>query len=397
MPSLNTKTLQAIIDKTIGAVEAGQTQIYELTGQALLERQHMELELNRTREELAQVIKETDRLEREVRRSRLRLVELSRRFNTDERELKAVYDRTHQLQTELRLSEAKESRLRERRDDLERSLRHMDQMIEKAQNLGTQMSIVHRYLTGDLSQVSKMVEQAQQSQELGLKVIQAQEAERKRVAREIHDGPAQMLANLLLQTEIIERACQKGLHDEAKDEIRVLKRNASETLADLRRIIFDLRPMALDDLGLLPTLHKYVEKIKADHALEIELNIRGEEPVLPSPMTVALFRLAQEAMTNVLKHAEATEMRIQLEFAPNAIHMVIQDNGKGFDPIEKGDGFGLLGMKERVKLLEGTISIESRAGGGTRVKIHIPLPEEKTTPQGMLTAPVPMTKRRETL
>ena len=70
--------------------------------------------------------------------------------------------------------------------------------------------------------------------------------------------------------------------------------------------------------------------------------------MLPSPMTVALFRLAQEAMTNVLKHAEATEMRIHLEFAPNAIHLVIQDNGKGFDPIEKGNGFGLLGMKERL-------------------------------------------------
>jgi two-component system sensor histidine kinase DegS len=396
MQSLNINTLESIIRKTVGAVEAGQTQIYELTGQALLERQNMEMELNRTRQELADVIKQTDRLEIELRRSRLRLVELSHRFHTDERELKAVYDRTHQLQTELRLSEEKERQLRERRDELERRLKHMDQMIEKAQNLGTQMSIVHRYLTGDLSQMSKMVEQAQESQELGLKVIEAQEAERKRVAREIHDGPAQALANVLLQSEIIERTWLKGNTEQAQEELRSLKRNASETLSDLRRIIFDLRPMALDDLGLVPTLHKYVDKMKASHEIGIDLKIIGEEPALPSAMTVALFRLAQEAITNVLKHAQATYLEIRLEFASSAVNLVVRDNGKGFDPDEKKDGFGLLGMKERVKLLEGKIKFESRAGWGTRVMIHIPLQEKITVPQWS-TEPVRMTKRRETL
>lgn len=374
---LDLKTLKSIIDKTVRAVESGQNQIYELTGQAILERQQIELDLKRTRQELAEVIKRTDFLEKEVRRYRLQLVELSRRFDSvDEAEVKRVYDETHQLQTELRLSEEKEKQLKERRDDLERRLRQMDQIIEHAENLGTQMSIVHRYLTGDLSQVSKMVEEAYQSQELGLKVIQAQEAERKRVAREIHDGPAQGLANLLLQSEIIERSCLMGDLEKAKVELHNLKRYASDTLADIRRIIFDLRPMALDDLGLVPTLHKYVEKVKTGVNLEVSLSVRGEERELPSAMTVALFRLAQEAITNVLKHAQATRLEIRLEFARQAVNLVIQDNGKGFDLRQKREGFGLLGMKERVKLLEGQIRVDTKAGWGTRVAINIPLPQE---------------------
>ena len=378
---LDIKTLESIIDKTVSAVEAGQNQIYELTGQALMERQHIELELTRTRQELAEAIKRTDFLEKEVRRYRLKLVELSRRFDrVDEKEVKKVYDETLQLQTELRLSEEKEKQLKERRDDLERRLRQMDQIIERAEKLGTQMSIVHRYLTGDLSQVSKMVEEAYESQELGLKVIQAQEAERKRVAREIHDGPAQGLANLLLQSEIIERSCQLGDMEKVKEELHNLKRYASDTLADIRRIIFDLRPMALDDLGLVPTLHKYVEKVKTSTDLEVSLTVRGKEKELPSAMTVALFRLAQEAITNVLKHAEATKLEIRLEFALQAVNLIVQDNGKGFDVHQKQEGFGLLGMKERVKLLEGQIKVESRTGWGTRVAILIPLPQKKAVP-----------------
>ncbi|MDQ0339890.1 two-component system sensor histidine kinase DegS [Caldalkalibacillus uzonensis] len=376
--TLDSRLLDQILSKTVSTVEVSQRQIYDLTEQALLERERLKLELDKVNQRIAEAIAKTDRLDSELRQARVRLAEVSRRFDRfNEGDLKRIYEQAHHLQMELRLSEEKERQLRERRDDLQRRLKQMDDMLGKAQNLATQISVVLHYLTGDLSQMSKIIEEAKASQALGLKVIQAQEEERKRVAREIHDGPAQSLANVLLQTEIIDRAYQQGTAEQVKQEIATLKRNLRETLGDIRRIIFDLRPMALDDLGLVPTLHKYVEKIEESHSLKAEFHVYGKEPQLPSAMAVALFRLAQEGITNVLKHARASHLLIRLEFHPSTLFLVVQDNGRGFDPDqEHKEGFGLLGMKERVKLLEGELQLSSKVGRGTKIVIKIPIKEK---------------------
>ncbi|EGL82053.1 putative signal transduction histidine kinase [Caldalkalibacillus thermarum TA2.A1] len=379
--TLDSQLLDQILNKTVSTVETSQRQIYELAEQALSERERLKLELEQVNQKIAEAIATTDRLDRELRQARSRLAEASRRFNRiNEGELKRVYEQAHHLQMELRLSEEKEKQFRERRDDLQRRLKQMDMMIDKAQNLATQISVVLHYLTGDLSQVSKIIEEAKASQALGLKVIQAQEEERKRVAREIHDGPAQSLANVLLQTEIIDRTYQQGQSEQVKQEMEVLKRNVRETLSDIRRIIFDLRPMALDDLGLVPTLHKYMEKIKETHSIKAEFRVRGKEPQLPSAMVVALFRLAQEGITNVLKHARASHMLVKLDFNASGVYLVVQDNGRGFDPAQQHEeGFGLLGMKERVKLLEGEFHLSSRVGRGTKLVIKIPIKGKANT------------------
>ena len=147
-------------------------------------------------------------------------------------------------------------------------------------------------------------------------------------------------------------------------------------LYEVRRIIYDLRPMALDDLGLVPTLKKYLQTIEEYHNYhpQIEFINLGLEKRLPSNYEVALFRLIQESVQNALKHAQACQIKVQLEITESAVRVEIKDNGKGFDLSQKkSNSFGLIGMRERVDLLGGEITFDSKIGKGTTVKIKVPL------------------------
>src|SRR5690606_15297747 len=140
----------------------------------------------------------------------------------------------------------------------------------KAENLTTQMSVVLGYLTGDIRQVGRLLEDTEYKHKMGLKILHAQEEERKRVAREIHDGPAQSMANAILRAEIAEKVLLQEGVERAKDELKELKASIRDSLADVRRIIFDLRPMALDDLGLVPTVQKYIDGLTKKITTQIQ-------------------------------------------------------------------------------------------------------------------------------
>src|SRR5699024_5909595 len=144
-----------------------------------------------------------------------------------------------------------------------------------------------------------------------------------------------------------------------------------------RRIIYDLRPMALDDLGLIPTLEKYLRSIEEyNHQTSVSFIHMGSEDRLLPKYEVAVFRLVQESVHNILKHAEATEINVKIETTNTHMTVIVKDNGKGFDlNVNKENSFGLIGMKERVSLLEGEIEFISRKGSGTTIFIKIPLME----------------------
>src|SRR5699024_6466135 len=146
--------------------------------------------------------------------------------------------------------------LRQKRDELERRIMRLSTTIEYANNLGRKVSVILTYLYDDFSQVQEALKTAKEKQQFGLKIIEAQEVERKRLSREIHDGPAQMLANILLRSEIVDLAFREGNVEDALKEVRSIRTNIRTSLQEVRRIIYDLRPMALDDLGLFPTIRK---------------------------------------------------------------------------------------------------------------------------------------------
>jgi two-component system sensor histidine kinase DegS len=377
--AIDLSMLDGVIEKTLETVEQSKYQIFEIAEQAREECEHLRQEAEKVKQEVVVVIAKSDQLELDLRRARQRLSDVSKNFKLfTEEDIHQAYERANRIQLELSLSQEKEIQLRERRNDLQFRLRSIEQTVEKAENVMTQMGVVMGYLAGDLKQVGQIIEDVKHQQQMGLQVIQAQEEERKRVAREIHDGPAQSMANVVLRTELVEKVLVNDGVGQAREELKELKELVRESLADVRRIIFNLRPMALDDLGLVPTLRKYIEELNRKYDLVIDFKTFGKECRPPSSMEVALFRLVQESLTNVIKHAKAPEAQIKLEFQRDRIFLVIKDDGIGFDMKKKSrEGFGILGMQERIKLLDGQMVLQSAPGQGTKLLLVIPIKQDQ--------------------
>jgi len=384
--NIDIHVLDEIMNRTISSVEQSKEKIFDIAENAHKERNHISLELEALKTEIERVIRQTDELDLKARQARQKLAAISRNFRQySETDIREAYEEASQMQIQLSLSRDKELRLRQRRDELERRHRSILQTIEKSENLIAQMGSVLNYLQGDLKKVGIALESAQQQQLLGIQIIQAQEEERKRVARDIHDGPAQSMANVTLRSEIVERMLNQNRIDEAKVELRLLKELTRASLVDVRKIIFDLRPMALDDLGLVPTLRKYLEEYQKRHGIGAKLTLLTPERRLQNSIEVAVFRLIQESLNNTAKHAQARNVEVRLEFKPHVVHFRVMDDGVGFDQSTRAERpqFGIMGMRERVKLLQGKMKIHSRPGKGTSVLFSIPLrihDNKQTTP-----------------
>ncbi|MBB6453637.1 two-component system sensor histidine kinase DegS [Salirhabdus euzebyi] len=367
--------LNKIINEMVAVVTNSKDEIFEIGEQSRAECEQVEQELQRVKDQVISIIQEGDILEKKVKYYRIRLSEVSKNFNQySEEEVKEVYNQTHQLQSELFLRREKEEQLRVRRSELERRLVNLSETVERAENLLGKISVILNYLTDDLQDVYQTLESAKEKEAFGLKIIDAQEEERKRLSREIHDGPAQMLANVMLRSDLIERTFRERGVAEALVEIKQVKQMVRSALYEVRRIIYDLRPMALDDLGLVPTLNKYLQTVEEHNEIHIEFLPRGIDNRLDPKYETALFRLVQEAVQNAVKHAEPSLVRVQFERNYNSINIIVTDNGKGFDlEDKKKSSFGLIGMKERVEMLSGTIDIQSKIQQGTKIRIQVPL------------------------
>ncbi|HLR08868.1 MAG TPA: ATP-binding protein [Bacillota bacterium] len=367
--------LDEIIDEMVNAVETSKDEIFRISEEARNEYTQLEKELKQTKDNVAWHIKESDALERKVQLSKQRLSEVSKHFDRySEDEIREVYEKTHTMQTQLAMLRQREKALREKRDHLERRLLSLDRTIERAERLTSKVSVILKYLNDDFQQINEMIEEAKEKQEFGLKIIEAQEEERLKLSREIHDGPAQMLANILLRSELVDRTFRSGDVDGAIAEIKSVRKMIRSSLYEVRRIIYDLRPMALDDLGLIPTIKKYVATVAEYNEIDIEFSPLGNENRLKQKYEVALFRMMQEALQNAIKHAEASFIKVKLEITNTNAILVVKDDGKGFDAsVKKDKSFGLIGMKERVEMLEGTLTVNTAPGQGTTIIIKIPL------------------------
>ena len=205
-------------------------------------------------------------------------------------------------------------------------------------------------------------------------LVNAQEAERQRLSRQMHDGPAQALSNFILQTEIAMRLLDVD-PAQAKDELGNLKVAAMGTFQKVRNFIFELRPMMLDDLGLIPTLRKYAEAFKEQTGLEVSVNISGKERRLESYIEVMVFRAMQELMGNAARHSQPTLLKLNVDLTDDFIRASVDDNGRGFDyeSIENDQSLGLKLIRERTEMLGGNFEVDSATGKGTRVTFSLPL------------------------
>ncbi len=212
-------------------------------------------------------------------------------------------------------------------------------------------------------------------------LITSQEAERQRLSRQMHDGPAQALSNLIVQSEIASRMYEID-QSKVKDELDKLKISAMGTFQKIRSFIAELRPMMLDDLGLVPTIKRYVSNLKEQTGVDITLVINGTYRRLKPYLEVYVFRAMQELISNAIKHnldnVSQIKIDVTLNIETNSITAVIKDNGKGFKPLEiqASSGLGIKLIKERANLLGGSIDITSSEIKGTEVILTIPVEDE---------------------
>jgi len=212
---------------------------------------------------------------------------------------------------------------------------------------------------------------------LVVRIIEAQERERQRLSRQMHDGPAQSLTNLILQAEICERLFDVD-PERARAELVNLKNAVAATFQKVRGFILNLRPMMLDDLGLVPTLRRYVDSFTNNTGVLTHLTVIGKERRLVSHKEVAVFRLIQELLNDAYEYGRASSVQINLDVGDELVRVSVEDNGSGFELAETlaspdADRLGLATMRERVEMLGGQIHFDSGLGRGTKISFELPV------------------------
>jgi signal transduction histidine kinase len=203
------------------------------------------------------------------------------------------------------------------------------------------------------------------------RVVAGQELERRRLARELHDETGQALTSILLGLRAVEEA---GSTDDVRKSASDLRELVVATLQDVRRLAVQLRPKALDDFGLVPALERLVQTFSEGSGIDVDLEAQLGEERLPNEVETTLYRIVQEALTNVVKHAEATKVSILLVRRESSATAVIEDNGRGFVPAtDSTERLGLDGMRERAELHEGRLTVETGPGAGTTLVVEVPL------------------------
>jgi signal transduction histidine kinase len=259
------------------------------------------------------------------------------------------------------------------------SLRDMIAYVHEA-NEELEQRVAER--TRELAQANEQLrDRDAQHQRLLRMVITAQEDERKRIARELHDETTQSLAVLVMGIESAAQAIRAGGPMPRLDEGKAL---AVRTLEEVHRLILDLRPAVLDDLGLASALRWYAERCLGSRGIAVRCEIAELERRLAPEVEIALFRIGQEAMNNIARHARAESVLIQMESDGRELRIEIEDDGQGFvvgtAPTDRPH-YGLLGIQERAELLGGRATIESAPGAGTRLEIRVPIPDRPSSPE----------------
>lgn len=213
--------------------------------------------------------------------------------------------------------------------------------------------------------------------DVAARALRAEEEERKRIARELHDETAQSLAAQLVRLRLLRGSTDTTARDAALDEVRA---EMTRTLEGIRRYARGLRPPALDELGLGPAIEAHARSLAEATGLEVTVDTERVEGVLSSDAELAMYRIVQEAVSNALRHAQANEVRVRLAREDGTVVATVEDDGRGFavdEVMSSQRGLGLFGMQERSAYVGGRVEIESAPGEGTRVRVEVPLPKEE--------------------
>ena len=365
-------TLQQVVD----TLEQGRLDIFDIAQDCEQQCAMLKVELEELKLATIEVIDQVEKTERLEKQARFKLMEVSRQFGRiSEEEIKSAYDEARTLQMRLMELRQREIYLRKHRDDVAASLKHFRSISQRASDLLMNASLALNVLQGNVSRITDTIEDIQRKQQMELWIIESQEAERRKISREIHDGPAQSLASMIIRLDLLGRDIP-GKKMSLTEQIADIKKIATESLTDIRRIMFDLKPALFHDKGLSSALQDYFNDYEAKYNFDIDLVVLGEECQYDLGLEIALFRLVQEAITNVRKHSGVKKAMVKMEDTGEGLTIVVKDDGVGFDTKLKSDNpesYGILGMQERVQLIGGRMEIISAPNSGTQVIIYVPL------------------------
>lgn len=376
--NLDIHYLDDVLSSTIEAVEKGQNEIFSIFEYAKQECERLEKSIKNVQRKISKIIKKVDILEKEEKKAKFKLMTVSKDFEKySEDDIKDAYENAKNVQIQLTVAQHMEKQLRSRRDELELGYKSILEILNRAEHLSVQLGVALSFLQGNLEDISAHLSNANQKQAFAAQIIKAQEEERKRVAREIHDGPAQTIANVIIQTEIFEKIFEVDKKN-AKIEIDKLKQVTRRSLNELRKIIFNLRPAALDDLGLVAVARRYCADFEEETGINTHFKVFGDKMRLDPSIEITLFRIIQEALNNIKKHSKALNAYVKLEFMKNLVNLTVADDGRGFkwnskDYKSTKKHFGLMSIKERADLFNGLTQIESAPKKGTKIFVSIPL------------------------
>lgn len=376
--TIDINMMDEILNKTIATVEDSKQEIFEIAESMRTECNSLQSQLEEMRKKTKDIMLEVIVLEKEEKKSRRNLLKVSKFINKYcEEDIKSAYREANLAQVKLTIKQREESDMIKHRNDLEIRLNRAGEVLKKADGLTSKIGVALEYLTGNIQDMHNTLGDFQQKRILGQRILLAQEDERKRVAREIHDGPAQTLSNMLIRLEV---SCKLMDIDivKAKHELEELKTVAKGSMKDIRKIIYNLRPMSLDDVGLIPSINRYITSFQKETKICVELIVLSQIEIDDSLLKLTVFRIIQESLNNIRKHSRATKVKIILEKNNVGLALYIRDNGVGFDvgSLEKQqneeEGFGILSMRERAELLNGDFTILSNLKTGTKIRVFIP-------------------------
>ena len=366
-----------ILDLVIDDIHRGKEKILNITESLKDQYDKDSKELEIISRDIEVLKEEVNILEVSDKQMREELARASMNFQKDETEVKEIYEKALNVRVEFLTKQKEEKRLQSKREALQKSLGQNHENISEADSVVEHISVVLNYLKGDVFNKFEMAEE-NSKMAYSIRFVEAQENEKNRIARDIHDGPAQYLASSLMRIDFCKMLLTKNLND-GINELEDLKLNLKKTLKEVRGIIFDLKPPCLNGVTLANALEDLVEVFQEECSADIKIHIRDNDCILDYVIEVAVYRIIQEILTNVKKHAEAFNVSLKIEITEMCVYINIKDDGKGFDidtlmkRIKDSKGkYGILGIYDRVDEFGGTIQINSKINCGTEYKIKLP-------------------------
>lgn len=374
----NTNNINMIVKRVISEINIGKSNIFKIVDNVSDEFQVKNEELQEVKREIEEVIEKVDKLQVLDKNMRLTLAEVSKISGEKaEKIMKRAYEEAIEIRVEYITKQNEEKNLRRRRNSLEKTLKNYLQNIEEADNTVNQINIALGYLEGDMANIEEDSQML-----IGIKILESQERERKRIAREIHDGPAQYIANTMMRIDFCKMVVQKDLNKGLK-ELDDLKNNVRKALKEVRGILFDLRPLSLEERGLNEAIKDMVNEISIESNICVNVILNNMNYEIEHIIEIAVYRIIQEILNNIKKHSKANEVSVRIECGKEYISFLVKDDGIGFDlketmakNKEKGTSYGLIGIFDRVTQLQGNIDIKSEHNRGTIYNIKLPINRE---------------------